>query len=368
MENIKVIKSICRQFNIDGKLIWVDPIMYGHINSTYEAKFDCGLDHYRKYIIQKINKEVFKKPEEVMENIFNVTRYIINNAIERGENAKTIALHFKLTTDGKQFYIDEDGQYWRCYRFIDKSVTYQSTQNPKILEQTGKAFGRFQNELRDFDATILHETIRDFHNTLKRYEQLEQAIKDDIALRKTYVQKEINEYLALKDKALQMHYMVTRNELPLRVTHNDTKCNNVLFDEATDDYLTVIDLDTVMPGLVGYDFGDAVRFAANTAEEDEADMANVRLDLRKFEAFTKGFLSEVKDSLTDKEKETLVLGAITMTIECGTRFLADYLNGDVYFRVDKINQNFNRARCQLKLAQDMIEKEEKMNMIVRKYL
>lgn len=367
MGNIKVIRSICRQFNIDGKLVWVDPILYGHINSTYEAKFDCG-DHYRKYIVQRINKEVFKKPEYVMENIFNVTRYIINNAIARGDEAKTIALHFKRTTDDKQFYIDEDGQYWRCYRYIDRSVTYQSTNNLKILEETGKAFGHFQNELKDFDASILHETIRDFHNTLKRYEQLEQAIKDDLALRAEYVQKEIKEYLDLKDKALQMHYMVERNELPLRVTHNDTKCNNVLFDELTDDYLTVIDLDTVMPGLVAYDFGDAIRFAANSAVEDEADMANVRLDLRKFEAFTKGFLSEVKDSLTSKEQETLVLGAITMTIECGTRFLADYLNGDTYFRVDKINQNLNRARCQLKLAQDMIEKEEKMNSIVRKYL
>ena len=367
MNSIKQVKNVCKQFNIEGNLRWVDPILYGHINSTYEAWFDVG-DHERTYIVQKINKNVFKKPEEVMENIFNVTRYIINNAKARGEDAKTIALHFKRTQDDKLFYIDDEGEYWRCYRFVENSKTYQSTNNLKILEETGKAFGKFQNELSDFDASILHETIKDFHNTKERFNQLEQAINDDRVLRLNYVKEEVKEFLALKDKACEIHNMVARGELPLRVTHNDTKCNNVLFDCDTDGFLTVIDLDTVMPGLSIFDFGDAIRYAANTAEEDEEDIAKVKLDLRKFEAFTKGFLSEVKASLTEKEKETLVLGAITITIECGTRFLADYLNGDVYFRVDKINHNLHRARCQLKLAQDMIEKEEKMQEIVRKYL
>ena len=367
MSTIKQIRNICNHFNIDGRLRWVDPIMYGHINSTYEAFFDVG-DHERIYIIQKINQNVFKKPEEVMENIFNVTRYIIDNAKSRGEDAKTISLHFKRTNDDQQFYIDEKGDYWRCYRFVENSKTYQSTNNLKIIEETGKAFGKFQKELKDFDANILHETIVDFHNTLKRYEQLEQAVKENKALRLDYVRDEVEEYKNLKDKAIIIHNMVKNKELPLRVTHNDTKCNNVLFDCDTDEYLTVIDLDTVMPGLYAFDFGDAIRFACNTAEEDEEDLAKVRLDMKKFEAFTKGFLSEVKDSLTEKEKETLVLGAITMTIECGTRFLADYLNGDTYFRVDKINQNLHRARCQLKLALDMIDKEEKMNAIVKKYL
>lgn len=367
MNRIKEIREICNHFNIEGKLRWVDPIMYGHINSTYEAFFNVG-DHERVYIIQKINRYVFKKPEEVMENIFNVTRYIINNAKARGEDAKTISLHFKRTSDDQQYYIDKDGEYWRCYRFVENSKTYQSSNKLKILEETGKAFGRFQKELSDFDASILHETIKDFHNTEMRYEQLEQAVKANKALRLGYVKEDVEEFRRLREKATIIHKMVGQKLLPLRVTHNDTKCNNVLFDMDTDEYLTVIDLDTVMPGLCAFDFGDGIRYACNTAEEDEEDLAKVRLDLKKFEAFTKGFLSEVKDTLTQKEKETLVLGAITITIECGTRFLADYLNGDVYFRVDRINHNLYRARCQLKLALDMIEKEEKMNMIVQKYL
>lgn len=366
MKFSKEIAGICKQFDIDGKYRGCDIIPYGHINSTFQAFYEVD-NKIRIYIIQKINKYVFTKPYEVMENIYNVTRHIINKANERGENSKTVSLHFKKTKDGELFYVDENNEYWRCYRFVENSYTTYDVPDKNILLETGKAFGKFQKELRDFDASTLHETIKKFHDTTYRYEQLEQAIKENKKSRLEICEEEVEKFRELKEKATMMHYMLQNGELPLRVTHNDTKCNNVLFDESTNKYLTVIDLDTVMPGLVAYDFGDAIRFAANTALEDEDDLAKVRLDLIKYEAFTKGFLSELKDSLTQKEIETLYLGAITMTIECGVRFLTDYLNGDEYFRIEKANHNLLRARCQLKLALDMLRKEKQMIEIVKKY-
>ena len=200
-----------------------------------------------------------------------------------------------------------------------------------------------------------------------RYDAFSEAVENDTAKRAKFVKKEIEEYLALKDIATEMYKMQRRGELPLKVTHNDTKCNNVLFDKTTGEYLCVIDLDTVMPGLVGFDFGDAIRFIANTACEDERNLSLVGLDLKKYEAFTKGFIGKLKDVLSDNEKNTLYLGAITMTLECGLRFLTDYLNGDVYFKTDYAEHNLDRSRCQLALAKDMLGKQEEMKSIIAKY-
>ncbi|MBR2385200.1 MAG: phosphotransferase, partial [Clostridia bacterium] len=260
-----------------------------------------------------------------------------------------------------------DGSFWRCYRFIDDSVTFNSTENLNIIEETGRAFGEFQLYLTDYPVSDLFISIPHFHNTENRYKIFKEAIEADAGKRKVNVQEEIDEYLALEELATQMYKMQKRGELKLRVTHNDTKCNNVLFDKSTLKHLCVIDLDTVMPGLAGFDFGDAIRFTANSANEDEVDLSKVYLDLNKFEAFTKGFMETIKETFTEREIKTLVLGAITMTLECGVRFLTDYLDGDKYFKVNYPDHNLVRCRCQLALAKDMIDKRDLMEQIVDKY-
>ena len=239
------------------------------------------------------------------------------------------------------------------------------------MEETGKAFGEFQGMLNDFPVEELNIIIPHFHNTLNRYTQLETAIDNDLAGRRKYVEKDIEAYLSLKTIATKLYAMQQKGILPLRVTHNDTKSNNVLFevDKRTGkiDYLCAIDLDTIMPGLACYDFGDAVRFAANTCAEDEINTDRVKLDMEKYKALVKGFVSTAGKSLTKEEIETLYLGAITMTIECGSRFLADYLNGDTYFKTQYAEHNLVRARCQLALADNMIENVEEMKQIVMRY-
>ena len=237
-----------------------------------------------------------------------------------------------------------------------------------IIEESGKAFGEFQTYLSDYEADALFIAIPHFHNTVNRYRIFKEAIKNDFADRKMGVESEINDFLAFEDLATQMYMMQKSGELKLRVTHNDTKSNNVLFDVNTHEHLAVIDLDTVMPGLCGFDFGDAIRFTANAAAEDEKDLDKVYLDMDKYRAFTKGFVGVVGKSLTEAEIDTLALGALTMTVECGMRFLTDYLDGDKYFGIKYPEHNLDRARCQLKLAKDMVSKLDEMKAIVKEYI
>ena len=264
--------------------------------------------------------------------------------------------------------MDEKDGFWRCARFIDDSVTFNITDNPTVIEEAGKAFGEFQMYLADFPVQDLNIVIPHFHNTVLRYETFENSVRRNDTGRADGVKVEIQKYLSLKEIATKMYKMQRAGELPLKVTHNDTKCNNVLFDKTTFRHLSVIDLDTVMPGLVGFDFGDAIRFTANTCDEDEKDVSTVKLDMDKFEAFTRGFLSAVGQTLSENEKGTLALGAVTMTVECGMRFLTDYLDGDKYFKISREEQNLDRARCQLALAEDMITRIDEMNKVVDKYL
>ena len=238
------------------------------------------------------------------------------------------------------------------------------TDNLKVIEESGRAFGEFQYYLSDYPVKSLHIAIPHFHNTVNRYTLFREAVRNDLAGRKASVEKEIGEYLALEDVATRMYKMQRAGELPLKVTHNDTKCNNVLFDKDDFSHLSVIDLDTVMPGLVGFDFGDAIRFTANAADEDEADLSLVRLDMEKYKAFSRGFVSVVGSTLSENERRTLALGAFTMTAECGIRFLTDYLDGDRYFKVGYPEHNLVRSRCQLKLAQDMISRLDEMNDVI----
>ena len=360
------IKEICLKFGINGDFLGFERVHNGHINDTFAVYFMRDVER-KEYILQKLNTFVFKNPEELMDNITSVTEYIRARIKETRATAKRYVLHYQYTDSGKGFYIDGNGGFWRCCKYIDDSVTFNETDDLTVIREAGKAFGEFQRLLADYPVKKLYITIPHFHNTIDRYRLFREAAASDVCGRKAGVIKEINDYFAFEELATKMYKMQRAGELPLRVTHNDTKCNNVLFDGETHEHLAVIDLDTVMPGLTAFDFGDAIRFIANTCAEDENDLSQVKLDLSKYEAFTGGFVSEIKHSITENEKNTMALGALTMTVECGMRFLTDYLNGDVYFKVGYPDHNLVRSRCQLALAKDMCANLDKMNEIVEKY-
>ena len=355
------IMNISKNLGIEGDVIGVSVLSSGHINSTF--KIDVENSGKRKsYIIQKINTNVFKDPKNLMSNILRVTNFISE---KRKNNKKVMSLKFLPGENGSGLTVN-GGDYFRGYEFVDDSETYDITENQDIIYETGYAFGEFQKMLGDFPANELSETIPNFHNTPSRFNDLQFAVLNDAASRRDSVSDLISDYLSLAEPASVMYNKYLNGELPSRVTHNDTKCNNVLFDQNTKKHICVIDLDTVMPGLAGFDFGDGIRFIASTATEDEKDLNKVSLDLRKFESFAKGFLDGAGDVFTEEELKTLPLGAITMTVECGSRFLADYLNGDTYFKINYPSHNLDRAKCQLKLAQDMILNAEKMNEIIER--
>lgn len=360
------LKSVCEKFKIGGEYLYSEKVNNGHINDTFVVYY-MRRGEKKDYIVQRLNTFVFKKPKEVMQNITSVTEYVREKIKLTRPTAKRYVLHYQYVETGDGFYIDEDGGFWRCCRYIDDSVTYNETDNLNVIEESGKAFGEFQRQLADYPVETLFIPIPHFHNTVNRYALFRAAIENDKCGRKSSVQNEINAYLGFEELATKMYKMQASGELPLRVTHNDTKCNNVLFDGVTHEHLAVIDLDTVMPGLVAFDFGDAIRFIANTCAEDEKDLSLVKLDFAKYEAFARGFMGEVSDSLTENERLTMALGALTMTVECGMRFLTDYLEGDVYFKTDYAEHNLVRSRCQLALAEDMRENLDKMQAIVEKY-
>lgn len=360
METNEII-SVSKNLGIKGDILGVSILSSGHINSTY--KVDVDENGTRKsYIVQKINTNVFKDPEALMNNILSVTGFIADT---NKSNKRINSLKFLPGENGTGLAV-YDNDYYRSYEFVENSETYDITDNQNIIYETGYAFGEFQRMLGNFPASMLVETIPNFHNTPNRFADFEQAVDVDFVSRKYRVEKVIDEYLALKTLASQMYIKYLKGELPSRVTHNDTKCNNVLFDVNTKKHLCVIDLDTVMPGLAGFDFGDGVRFIASTATEDEQDLSKVSLDLNKFESFTKGFLKGAGDVFTEEELNSLSLGAITMTVEVGVRFLTDFLNGDSYFKINYADHNLDRALCQLELAKSMIKNYDKMNEIVRK--
>lgn len=358
----QIIEKI-KLFNVVDDVVNLKQLSGGHINTTYLVT-TAQENQTNKYVLQKINKYVFKNPDEVMQNIVSITNFIKDKIFSKGQNYKRKVLNFLQSTNGLPYIIDENGDYWRMYEFIDQSVCYDNTSDLKIIEETGKAFGEFQLHLDDYPIEELYITIKNFHNLPMRYDYFDQVIKIDRFDRANKVSREIESFFNLENYVSQLNLMLENGKLPYRVTHNDTKCNNVLFDKNTNKKLCVIDLDTVMPGLVAFDYGDAIRCIANTAKEDEKDLSKVKLDLNRFKAFTKGFLSLVGDKLTDKEKETLYLGPISIATELALRFLTDYLEGDVYFKTDYLEHNLDRARCQLELAKDMLLKKEKMKEII----
>lgn len=352
------LKEVCGAFRIEGDLIDYEINTVGNINNTYKVTFRKSDGTEESYIMQKINTYVFKQPKLIMSNIDYVTSHI------RNKNSNKPSLHFHHTEGGNNYYSNSGSCFWRLCNYID-SVTYDICGDPVILHHAGQAFGEFQMQLSDFETSRLSETIPDFHNTKKRLDKLFADVEADEYGRAASVQPEIDYISSMREVACTLNDMLSNGEIPLRVTHNDTKVNNVLFDKDTHEPLTVIDLDTVMPGLAMHDFGDAVRSAANTAAEDEKDLSKVALDLGLFRAFSEGFISQTATSLTDKEIDTMALGALTITIELASRFLDDYITGDKYFKVNYEGHNIDRTRCQLKLAQDMVSKFDEMNAIIK---
>lgn len=351
-----MIENILKAFAIEGT-----PKKFGdgHINTTYSVD--------GKYVVQRINTDVFTNPDGVMKNCFLVTEHIRNKMAEMGLDGSRKTIEFLRTVDGKDYYMCEDGAY-RAYKFIDKAYSVSNEKTPQLLYEAAKVIGEFQSLLSDFDAQKLFTVIPDFHNTPKRVENLKIAVRKNASGRADFVKEEIEFVYSLTGLASAITDSIADGSAPLRVSHNDTKLNNILMDEKTGKGLCIIDLDTVMSGSYLYDFGDAMRFGASSAAEDETDLDKVYFDLDIFEAFTKGYLENASAVLTDREKELVFSSVIIMTYECGTRFLTDYIDGDVYFNTAYKEHNLDRARNQFALVRDMLSKKDKAEAIVKKYL
>ncbi len=347
--------NVLRHFALDGAVALCERYGFGHINETYRVV----TENDAWYILQKVNHHVFTDVPALMENVAAVTGYLAQHVDDpRG------AMQLVHTTEGMPYYLDEAGDYWRVYVFIRDSICLQKAETAEDFYESAIAFGGFQQLMAGFPAATLHETIPNFHNTIDRYAKFKAAVAADKLGRAASVQEEINFLLAREQEMSTLHTLRLSGELPLRVTHNDTKLNNVMLDAKTRKGLCVIDLDTVMPGLSLYDYGDSIRFGAATAAEDEKDASLMGIDLDLFRVYTRGFLTACP-GLTELEVELMPLGAKTMTLECGMRFLTDYLDGDVYFAIHYPEHNLVRTHTQLALVADMEKNWDKMQQIVK---
>lgn len=345
--------SMLNEFNLDSELQSCAPYGNGHINVTYLATTVRGT----RYIVQKINENTFRDVEGLMDNISRVTGFL-----HKCSPDPRSVLTLIPTKDDKSFLRHKSG-YWRVYSFIEDSLCLQLPETDNDFYESAVAFGRFQQHLKDFPAQTLHEVIPNFHNTPDRYRIFKETLRRDPVGRASGVAEEIEFFMEREEEMATLQSLRSSGELPTRVTHNDTKLNNVLLDRSTRKALCVIDLDTVMPGLSLFDFGDSIRFGAATALEDEKDLSKMTLSLDRYRTFTKGFLCSCP-GLTQAELEYLPLGAKTMTLECGLRFLTDYLDGDKYFAIHKPEHNLDRTRTQIRLVEDMEKKWDEMHRIV----
>lgn len=350
-----------------GRLLSKTPYGNGHINDTFLLRYETQSQGEKKYILQRMNHDIFKNPPLLMDNIVHVTDYLRSIIVSRGGDPERETLNVLKTSDGASFFQDSGHNYWRVYPFIERSLCLEKVGSAKDFYDSAVAFGSFQKMLSDYPARTLHETIPNFHNTPSRFQDFKAAVQNGDRNRAALAEKEIAFALDRASETSVLTALLNIGALPLRVTHNDTKLNNILFDQDTGKALCIIDLDTVMPGLSLYDFGDSIRFGASTGAEDETDLDRIELDLSLFEAFTKGYLEGCAGSLTAKEIELLPMGAKLMTYECGIRFLADFLTGDTYFKVHRAQHNLDRARTQFKLVADMEAKWDQMTAIVAKY-
>ena len=361
------LNKIISQFKIEGKLVSCERYGEGHINETYLVVMNAD-GKEKKYILQKINKSLFTKVDRLMNNIVLVTEFVRKKVALKGGDPDREVLTVVYTKDGKSYYHSpEYDEYFRVYVFIDHAIAHQHAEREGQFYQSAVGFGEFAMNLADFDASQLYEVLPDFHNTQKRYENFMHSVSADKFGRAKSVSAEIEFVLKREGYCRKIVDMLSSGAMPLKVTHNDTKLNNVMLDEVTDEPVAVIDLDTVMPGSICYDFGDSIRFGCNPAAEDEKDLSKVVFDIGLFEEYTKGYLTAMGDSITKTEKDNLAFGAILMTYECGMRFLTDYLDGDTYFRTKYEGHNLDRTRTQFKLVSDMEKSFDKMKGIVNKY-
>ena len=357
--------AVCQNFRIHGSLLESAPYGNGHINDTLVATFtDAGTR--ARYIFQRINGRIFKDPEALMDNIVRVTAEARHQLIKAGvPDASRRVLRVIPTKDEKPFHKDEDGGYWRCYPFIEGARAYDIIQNTRQAYEAARAFGEFQKLVAGLDGPRLHETIPDFHNTRSRFDRLKEVAATDTQGRLASVAPEwifIRERESVVDVLLNLQ---AGGHIPERVTHNDTKLNNVMIDDATEAAICVIDLDTVMPGLALYDFGDMVRTATSPAAEDETDLSKVCMQMPMFAALVRGYLSTAGSFLNDAEKSHLAFSGKLIALEIGIRFLTDYLEGDVYFKTKRPDHNLDRCRTQLALVKSIEEQEDAMNAIAR---
>jgi aminoglycoside phosphotransferase (APT) family kinase protein len=360
----KHLQHISQQFQIYGHILHAELCKIGHINETYTATYDQGGVLVR-YIHQKINQHVFRQPDAVMDNVMRVTTHIRNRLFANGARQPTRrALIVVPTRDGRPYYVDEAGDYWRTFVFVERVQSFEAVQNPQQAYEAGRAFGEFQALLSDLPGARLHETIPDFHNTRKRFAALQEAIAANHANRLAGARKEVEFALAQESWIGTLLDAHARGEIPERITHNDTKFNNVMLDWETGRALCVVDLDTVMPGLIHYDFGDMVRTTTSPTMEDEKDLSKVQMLMPMFQALARGYIEATRDFLTPAERRYLAFAGKLITFTIGIRFLTDHLNGDTYFRVHRPDHNLDRCRTQFKLVESIAAQEEAMQGFV----
>lgn len=357
------IKKIVSRFMIDGEFMAYNPYGDGHINDTYALTFRTD-KCLKRYILQRINTNVFPNVEGLMSNVMKVTGYLRDKVIERSGDPDRECLNIILTKEGESYYIDEDSNCWRVTLLVENTEAYQIAVDPKIYKETGKAFGEFIRTLDDFPVSELCIVLPKFHNTVDRYNKFRHALKENACKRRRYCREEVAFVKEREEMCDKIINLLADGQIPIRVTHNDTKINNILMDSNTGRPVCVIDLDTIMPGSLIYDFGDGIRSGCNTGMEDEKDLSKVNFDMEMFKNFTQGFVEGVGESLTQTEKDNLVYGAILITFECGMRFLTDYLMGDVYFKTEYSNHNLVRAKTQFKLVKDMEDLRAEMEEYV----
>lgn len=353
-------------FQYAGKPVSYEPCHIGHINHTYFVT--CAGEKKIRYVLQQINTTVFTKPVEVMENMVGVCEFLKKKIAAEGGDVNRETLTIVPALDGKMYYIDEDGAFWRTYIAVEGVTTKNLSESPEVFRSAACAFGRFFNRLSDYPAEKLHITIPNFHNTVSRFADLKTAIAQDKAGRAKDVRPEIEFAMAHEGICSYLMDGIEDGRFKLGVTHNDTKLNNILLDEKTGKGVCIIDLDTVMPGSLLFDFGDAIRFGASSALEDETDLDKVYVVPEMFAAYVDGFLSELGSSISKEEIRALPMASTVITFEIGIRFLADYLNGDVYFHTNYPQHNLDRARNQFKLVADGEAKRAQLDAIVEKYL
>ncbi len=362
------IKHIIKQFCFEGKYFSAEEMNSGNINSTYKLIYSQEDMSKKQYVLQKINTVAFKNPVELMKNIQLVSNHIMAARMQENLDCNRHILEFIVTKDGTYLYCTDNGEYWRAYVYIDNVTAYDSIEKNEHFFEAGRGFGEFQKYLFDFPAEKLTETIPNFHNTTKRFYDFVAAVAEDKAGRVKSLEKEIDFFFDRRKMMGKIISLMDSGVLPERVTHNDTKLNNVLIDNTTGKAVCVIDLDTVMPGSILYDYGDAIRYGASTAAEDEPDVSKIGVDMQLFKLFTDGFVGEIKNAITNEEIRNLPLGVLVITCELAMRFLTDYIKGDEYFKVKYPEHNLVRAHAQMKLLEEFETKYEEMNRYIEQLL